>query len=159
MKEHSVSFQYSVLELSELPTDVVTLIGHARKARKAAYAPYSEFLVGAALKLDSGDIVTGSNQENASFPAGLCAERVAAHQAMAVHPNARIEALAIVAGKKGSTQGAAVAPCGICRQSLLEYERVQDFPIMVYCVSLSGKVIRVSGISSLLPLSFGREDL
>ena len=159
MKEHSVSLQYDVLELSELSTDVVTLIELAREARQSAYAPYSGFQVGAALKLDSGHIVTGSNQENASFPAGLCAERVAAHQAMAVHPNARIAALAIVAGKKGSTQGRAVAPCGICRQSLLEYERVQDSPITIYCASLSGEVIRVNGISSLLPLSFGREDL
>jgi cytidine deaminase len=78
---------------------------------------------------------------------------------MAVHPNARIVALAIVAGKKGSAQGRAVAPCGICRQSLLEYERAQDSPITIYCASLSGEVIRVNGISSLLPLSFGREDL
>lgn len=159
MKEHTTTCRYQTFEPSELPDHVLRLIEQARVSRSGARAPYSDFTVGAAVLLHSGNVVLGSNQENASFPAGLCAERVAAHQAMAAFPDDKIKAIAIVAGKRESDTGVAVAPCGICRQSLLEYELEQHLPITLYCSPLKGPVIRVNSIADLLPLRFDGSTL
>lgn len=133
------------------------LLEAAAKAARAAYAPYSKFKVGAALRIDEGPVVTGCNQENASFPAGICAERTALHAALAGDPKAMVESIAIVVPQvRGSKP---VTPCGICRQALLEQERRQQGPIRVLMGIVKGPVLEMYSVDSLLPLSFDATHL
>jgi cytidine deaminase len=123
MKE--ISFTSSFLSynsLEELPKDIQSLMNEAVEVRKKAYAPYSQFRVGAALLLDNGKIVLGSNQENAAYPSGLCAERVAIFHAGSVYPEAKILKMAITAASDTNQTKAPIPPCGSCRQSIAEYE-------------------------------------
>lgn len=126
----------------------------AHQARKNAYAPYSHFNVGAAILLKNGDIVTGNNQENAAFPSGLCAERVAAFQAGANYPGEPFEAMALCAGSTKHDTATPIPPCGACRQSLAEYEVKQESPISIYFMGDSGKVVKSNSVKDLLPLVF-----
>lgn len=126
----------------------------AQQARKNAYAPYSFFKVGTAICLESGAIVTGNNQENAAFPSGLCAERVAAFYAGAQYPGEAFVAVALTAGSEKHETSAPIPPCGACRQSLAEYEVNQGIPIPIYFMGVSGKVVKASSIKDLLPLIF-----
>ena len=126
----------------------------AHKARENAYAPYSQFRVGAALELASGEIITGNNQENAAFPSGLCAERVAVFYAGAAHPKVAITAIAITARSLKKTLITPIAPCGACRQSLAEYEVNQKSPLAIYFMGESGKVVKANSVKDLLPLIF-----
>ena len=124
-----------------------------------AYAPYSHFHVGAVAKLANGEIVAGSNQENASFPVGLCAERVLLASASTLYPNVAIESMAIsyLAGSGDSDHP--IAPCGICRQSLLEYEMRVGRPIRLVLGGMEGKIYIIPQASTLLPLAFTSEEL
>jgi cytidine deaminase len=133
------------------------LIAEARAAASRAYAPYSRFEVGAALRLDNGTIVSGNNQENASFPAGICAERTALHAAMAGAPQARVVEMAIVV--PSVTGDRPVSPCGICRQALLEQEVRQGSPMRLLLATASGVTYELASAGMLLPLSFDRSFL
>jgi len=130
------------------------LLAAARQALEGAYAPYSHFRVGAALRLDSGETVIGSNQENASYPSGLCAERVAVFQAGARFPGIPIQVIAIVARSVGDALQTPAAPCGNCRQAILEYEGRQTHPIRLLLQAGQGVIYECPSMAALLPLGF-----
>lgn len=146
-------------DLQELPDDVIALFEKAGTARKNAYAPYSNFSVGAAILLDNDEVITGSNQENASYPSGLCAERTAIYYAGAQYPDAKVLKLAITAGAINKTTDEPIPPCGACRQALAEYEVKQDSPIEIYFMGEIGKVIKSDSLANLLPLIFDKSVL
>lgn len=153
MKEIKHSVSYKELDTpDELPTDLAELLVQAKLSIASAYAPYSNFKVGAAVLLDNGTIVTGSNQENASSPAGLCAERVALSAASAMHPAREVVAIAISAKGSESTLLSPVAPCGICRQTLLEYEHRSNGNIRIVLQGEAGKIFLIESVKELLPL-------
>lgn len=131
----------------------------AKVARSNAYAPYSKFTVGCALLLENGIIIHGNNQENAAYPSGLCAERVAIFAAGANHPGVSVKKMAITAGPAGSNYAEPVPPCGACRQSIAEYELRQSSPIEIYFMGVTGKVARSKSLSDLLPLIFDKNYL
>jgi cytidine deaminase len=140
-----------------LPPEDKELLELAAKAARNAYAPYSKFKVGAAVRMDTGEIIPGNNQENASYPAGTCAERTALHAAMAVLPKGLVESLAVVVPQvRGSRP---VTPCGICRQALVEQERRQGGPLRLLLGIVKGPVIETFSAETLLPLSFDSSQL
>ena len=155
MKEIKVA---SILEVydtvDELPEDVNKLMQMAQEARERAYAPYSSFFVGAALLLENKEIITGSNQENASYPSGLCAERTAIYYAGAKFPKTRILKMAVSAGSKNKVSQKPIPPCGACRQAIAEYEIKQQFPIEIYFMGETGKVAKSASLENLLPFLF-----
>ena len=140
-----------------LPAEDRELLELAAKAARNAYAPYSKFKVGAAVRMDSGEIIPGSNQENASFPAGTCAERSALHAAMAVLPKGVVESIAVVVPQVRGTRP--VTPCGICRQALVEQERRQGGPMRLLLGIVRGPVVETFSAETLLPLSFDSSQL
>lgn len=142
--------------ISECPEEIQSLMAKAKEAREKAYSPYSNFQVGAAVLLENGIVVTGSNQENASYPAGLCAERTAIFYVGSKYPNVTIKSIALTAGLKGKDNTEAVPPCGSCRQAIAEYEQKQNSPIGIYFMGKSGKVKKVDSLLSLLPLAFNK---
>lgn len=161
MRKEAISFEYGVLDDASLlsKTDK-ELLQKAKLATQTSYAPYSQFCVGAAALLANGVIISGSNQENASSPAGLCAERVVLAAAAATHHNIPIETIAIsYDNKRTSTSGRPVAPCGICRQSLLETQSQQQTPIRLILSGMEGKVLIIDDIRHLLPFSFTAADM
>lgn len=130
------------------------LVRQAIAATEGAYAPYSGFRVGAAVRLADGCVVRGSNQENAAYPSGLCAERTAIFAASAHRPDMRdYEALAI-AGRNADGELCEASPCGACRQALLEYEQHQGHPLRVLCLMAGGAVREVGSVADLVPFSF-----
>src|SRR6218665_108631 len=145
--------------VDELPQDIQSLMEKAVEVRKNAYAPYSKFRVGAALLLDNGNIVLGSNQENAAYPSGLCAERVAIFHSNAIYPDAKILKMAISAASHTNPTTAPTPPCGACRQSISEYEFKQDTPIEIYFMGETGEIYKSDSIKNLLPLSFDKNFL
>jgi len=160
MKDIIISTQFSVFEsVSELPTDIQNLMDQAVETRKNAYAPYSKFRVGAALLLDNGEVVLGSNQENAAYPSGLCAERVAVFYAGANFPEAKVLKMAITAASDNNTTSSPIPPCGSCRQSLAEYEIKQNTPIEIYFMGEMGKIYKSDSLKNLLPFMFDKKFL
>lgn len=154
MKEFQISVTVKAVRDNELDSSDRLLVGEAREATRRAYAPYSHFSVGAAILLSNGEIVTGSNQENAAFPSGTCAERTAAFYAHSRYPDATFEAIAIAAiGTDGKPVEAPVAPCGACRQSLLEFETIAGHDVRILLVG-ADTVYLFPSVKSLLPLSF-----
>jgi cytidine deaminase len=143
-----------ISDSSKLPVDEINLMKIARIAATNAYAPYSNFKVGAAVLLKNGNVISGNNQENAVFPTGLCAERVALFYASSKFPDIPILKIAITAigTEKKLTQP--VTPCGSCRQALLEYEIKFGEPIQVIMAGEIGEVYVVKSVGELLPLSF-----
>jgi cytidine deaminase (EC 3.5.4.5) len=131
----------------------------AIKTREDAYAPYSNFLVGAALLLEDNTIVRGNNQENAAYPSGLCAERVAIYHAGAQHPHLSIKTIAITAGPRQGAFVTPVPPCGACRQSILEYESKQKEAIRLLFMGTTGEIYEAQSMNDLLPFSFSKEYL
>ena len=131
----------------------------AIEARKNAYAPYSKFSVGAAILLDNDEVVTGNNQENASYPSGLCAERTAIYYAGAQYPDAKILKMALTAGSRINQTITPIPPCGACRQAIAEYEVKQESPIEIYFMGETGKVVKSNSLANLLPLGFDRSFL
>lgn len=155
MKKLTIETHLEVFDsISELPNDIQELMNKAHEARENAYAPYSHFKVGAALRLDSGEIVLGNNQENAAFPSGLCAERVAVFHAGATNPDTIINTLAITARSMNHKVLTPIPPCGACRQSLAEYEVKQKSPMAIYFMGETGKVVKANSVKDLLPLIF-----
>lgn len=160
MKDINITTTFKVFEdQTQLPENIQSLVQQAIEIRKKAYAPYSHFRVGAAIALDNGKIVLGSNQENAAYPSGLCAERVAIFQAGAIYPDAKIVTIAISAASDSNPTLSPIPPCGSCRQSIAEYEFKQDAPIEIYFMGESGEVYRSNSINNLLPLSFNSTSL
>lgn len=160
MKEVKIESTIYVFDsLEELPQDALSLMQEAIQARKKAYAPYSNFQVGAALLLDNNKVVTGNNQENASYPSGLCAERTAIYYAGSQYPNAKILRMAITAGSKINKTTSPIPPCGACRQAIAEYEVKQDIPIEIYFMGEEGKVAKSNSLANLLPLIFDKSVL
>jgi cytidine deaminase len=145
--------------ISQLPVDCQTLIKQARKTCKYAYAPYSNFLVGAALLMENGEVVTGSNQENASSPNGLCAERVALYSAAARFPSVGIRKLAISAIRKEGDTYLAVTPCGSCRQVISEYQTIQQYPIQIIMEGPETSFLVAASIDMLLPFKFSAKNM
>lgn len=143
---------YPSMEL--LPEAIFSLMTVAIEMREKAYAPYSEFLVGAAIMLDNEEIISGSNQENASYPSGLCAERTALYYAGAQYPNVQINAIAISARARNKKTVKPIPPCGACRQAIAEYEIRQKSPIALYFMGESGEVLKSDSLENLLPLLF-----
>lgn len=141
-------------DISELDKEDKQLMEKAIEARKKAYAPYSKFSVGAALLLDNGVVVLGNNQENAAYPSGMCAERVAIWRAGSEYPEMKVLKLAISASSSMSKVDKPVGPCGACRQSLSEYEikQKQAFPILF--MGEVGEIIKTNSLNVLLPFSF-----
>jgi cytidine deaminase len=160
MKEIKIESTFTVFDnLEELPQEIFFLMERAIEARQKAYAPYSKFSVGAAILLDNDEIVTGSNQENASYPSGLCAERTAIYYAGAQFPDAKIIRMAITAGSKSKQTMVPIPPCGACRQAISEYEVKQDAPIEIYFMGETGKVVKSNSLANLLPLVFDKSVL
>jgi len=159
MKQRAYTVRmYEYDRLDELSEEQVLLVNSAIKAARDAYAPYSEYHVGAAVRLANGEIVIGSNQENAAYPSGLCAERVAIFYAGARHPDVPVLSIAIAAIRKGVIQEGPVAPCGACRQVLYEKESQGDGPMEL--ILYGSKNIQVlNKVTDLLPLPFKLEDL
>lgn len=145
--------------IHDLPEDEQELLVEAKKAMNDAYAPYSQFYVGASILLANGIIQKGNNQENAAYPSGLCAERVAIFAAGANNPGIEIRKIAITAQSKDFALDHPVAPCGACRQSMLEYEMKQKSPITILMQGRTGDIFRVHGIRQLLPIYFHEEGL
>lgn len=155
MKKIKIETELDVFEsVSDLPEEIQELMNKAHQARKNAYAPYSLFQVGAAILLDNGETVIGNNQENASYPSGLCAERVAAFCAGAQYPNVGFRVIAITAGSLKHETLTPIPPCGACRQSLAEYEVKQERPVPMYFMGVSGQVVKANSVKDLLPLIF-----
>lgn len=160
MKEINHTTSFLVFDtFEELPNDVQNLMNQAIEIRKKAYAPYSQFRVGAALLLDNGKIMLGSNQENAAYPSGLCAERVAIFYAGSVYPEAKILKMAITAASDNNQTKAPIPPCGSCRQSIAEYEIKQDTPIEIYFMGEIGEVYKSASLKNLLPFMFDKKFL
>jgi cytidine deaminase len=149
--------EYSSLD--ELPAVDRELMEQATSARSTAYSPYSRFEVGAAVKLTNGAVITGSNQENAAYPSGLCAERVALFHAQSLYPEAAVETIAITAASRDFKMTEPVSPCGSCRQVMAEYENRHHHNIRVIMGSNDGKFWAVNSIDNLLPLMFMLEQL
>lgn len=160
MKKITISADLEVYDAeAELPQEVQDLMNKAMEAREKSYSPYSKFRVGAALLLENGEVITGSNQENASYPAGLCAERTAIFYAGAKYPGVKIDKLVITARSENHKVEIPTPPCGSCRQAIAEYEVRQKEPIEIYFMGEKGKVVKANSISDLLPLIFDNSYL
>ncbi len=154
MKKFDVNLTVEALGFDELTAAERRLVDTASDATYRSYCPYSHFHVGAAILLDNDEIIAGSNQENAAYPSGICAERTAAFYAHSRYPEAAFRAIAIAArGTDTHWTAAPVAPCGACRQVLLEYENLAGAPVSVLLVG-DGKVYRLPSVRSTLPLAF-----
>jgi cytidine deaminase len=160
MKKKHISLEIEVFdEEGQLSEMEQLLLSKARQACDHAYAPYSAFHVGAAVHLENGEILTGNNQENAAFPSGLCAERVALFWAGANYPGIPIRTIAIAARHQASETFLPVTPCGGCRQVMAEYENKQKEPISLILEGEDRKIYRIRSVAFLLPLQFSRESL
>jgi len=160
MEKKNIGFELSIYasenELSQIDSD---LLKKAESAREDAYAPYSSFQVGAAIRLENGEIIIGNNQENASYPSGLCAERVAVFQAGARFPEEKMLSIAISATSKNYIVDTPAGPCGNCRQAIAEYEQKQKTPITILMRGEKGKIYKCNSIAELLPLAFSNSFL
>lgn len=158
MKHITLETKIEELTLDELSPEEQELVQRAKQATQGAYAKYSHFKVGAALRLQDGQIIMGANQENAAFPSGLCAERTAIFAAQANHPNQPVVQLAVTACNENGPLQQPVTPCGACRQVLIEVENRYGKPMEVL---LCGEktIYRLPSAHSLMPLSFHDEQL
>lgn len=160
MQETSLQTTYKVhKDSSQLNDQDHLLISKAREASSGAYAPYSGFRVGAAALMSDHSVITGSNQENASFPAGLCAERVLLSTVSSIAPGKSILTMAIVCESDTVDTAEPVAPCGVCRQSLVEFEYRLGSPVRLLLVGSGNKVLEFTTVSDLLPLAFKPNNL
>lgn len=160
MKENKFEFSYRVYNsIDDLPEDQKHLLLQAKEVTNLAYAPYSNFYVGAVARMTNGQLVKGSNQENASYPVGLCAERVLLSTISSIVPQMAIEAIAISYNSKGENSDHPVAPCGICRQSLHEFESRFQKPVQLILGGTTGPVFVLDSVSNLLPLAFTGDEL
>lgn len=160
MVKEELKFTIEVYESSEeLNQDDAFLLSEARSVTQFAYAPYSNFQVGAAAKMANGEFVAGTNQENASYPAGFCAERTLISTASSLHPGIAIETMAVTYNNLKGDSDAPVSPCGICRQVISEFQNRFKKPIRIILSGMTGKVQVIDNAGYLLPLAFTSEDL
>ncbi len=160
MEKKQIGFELTIFEsVNELSQSEQELLHAAEQAQENAYAPYSNFQVGAAVLLENGEVVIGSNQENASYPSGLCAERVAVFQAGARYPGVALKMLAVTAKSKDHLVDVPAAPCGNCRQSIMEYEQHQKSPIVIMLKAEKGPIYKCSSMADILPLAFNSSFL
>lgn len=145
--------------LEELDDADRILLERAMKAGRDAYAPYSQYYVGAAVRLSNGSVLTGNNQENVAYPSGLCAERVALFAASALYPGIPVESLAIAGRAQNFTITEPVTPCGACRQVIAEYEQLHDKPVRLIMMGEQSRIWLVESIRHLLPLMFTADQL
>ncbi|MDR0796255.1 MAG: cytidine deaminase [Tannerella sp.] len=157
MEKYTIEIPVQKFKLSELSDEEQFWTDTAVISSKQAYAPYSEFNVGAAVVLADGRIVTGNNQENAAYPSGMCAERVALYYAGARYPDIPVKAIVVVATKNDVIQPR-IAPCGACRQVLLESEKRHKRPLRILLYGEDG-VVSIDSAELLLPLSFSSDNL
>ena len=155
-----ISIRISEVEdLEQLEPADRELVELSRQMTTKAYAPYSGFYVGAAVRLDNGEVITGSNQENGAYPSGLCAERVAVFAASAMFPGVPMKVIAVSAKSPRLSMDEPVSPCGACRQVMLEYETLQDKPIRLLLSKENGRILLIDKVADLLPLSFTGTNL
>lgn len=160
MKEIQIETKLSVFEsFEELSKSEKEYMNQAVEIRQKAYAPYSKFHVGAAIVLDNGIVLHGSNQENAAYPSGLCAERVVIFYAGANYPNNKIVKLFISATPSDRDSTNPIPPCGSCRQSIAEYEIKQNLPIEIYFMGAIGPIYKSDSLKNLLPFMFDKSNL
>ncbi len=154
MRHNDITVPVTEVSFEELTDVQRRLVSLARRATYRSYAPYSHFNVGAAILLDNGEIVTGSNQENAAYPSGTCAERTAAFYAHSTYPDARFKTIAIAArGTDGDEVEDPISPCGACRQALVEFETLGKEPVEVILAG-ARRIFILPSLRSLLPLAF-----
>jgi cytidine deaminase len=160
MKKRELKITYAEFATdSELKESDLELLNRARSAADRAYAPYSNFYVGAALRLQNGEIITGNNQENVAYPSGLCAERVAIYAAGARYPDSAIDTIAVTCKSKAFEVNEPLSPCGACRQAIAEYEMRHKTNIRILLAGEKGIIRMVESISDLLPFMFKAEEL
>jgi cytidine deaminase len=160
MQKANINFEYEIYHsINELNSTDQELLEEARSVTSIAYAPYSDFQVGAVALLSNGEKVKGTNQENASFPVGICAERTLLASAAMLHTNVPIITMAIAYNNLNAKSDVPVSPCGMCRQALHEYENRTKNPIRIILSGMEGKVFIIESASFLLPLSFGGDVL
>jgi cytidine deaminase len=160
MNNEVFSFDFNVYEsIDELNNEDAELLREARKVTEFAYVPYSNFRVGAFAKLINGETVSGTNQENASYPAGICAERTLMSVASTLFPNVGIETIAISYNNLNGKSNRPISPCGICRQSFVEFQQRTQTPIRIILSGMEGKVQIIENAASLLPFSFNADDM
>lgn len=160
MHDHQISTKFTVFESSdELSTIEQELLQKAIEIRDSAYAPYSGFNVGASVLMQNNDIIVGNNQENAAYPSGICAERVAIWTAMSAFPDGKIKKIFISARSNKTSVDRPVAPCGACRQAIAEYETKQQENIEIYFTGEVGSIVKSNSIKDLLPWMFDNSML
>lgn len=159
MKKLTRTLNWSFYSNDELTSHDLELVNAAQKATAGSWSPYSGFKVGAALLLDDGTIVTGSNQENAAYPSGLCAERTAIFAAGHAYPGKAVTALAIAARNEKGFTAQPITPCGACRQVLAETEQRGGKPIRYILYGTEGTMIIDGGTDVILPFCFGADSM
>jgi len=160
MQKEEYRFGFDIYESSsDLSAEDKKLIDAARAVTGIAYAPYSNFQVGAVARLKNGQTISGTNQENASYPVGICAERVLLASAAMLHTDVPVDTMAIAYNNLNGESNKPVSPCGMCRQYIAEYETRMKQPIRLILSGMDGKVFIIEKASQLLPLSFGGDDL
>jgi cytidine deaminase len=160
MREQKFEFSFEVYPgIDELNAEDRQLLTEARNVTDKAYAPYSNFHVGAAAKLENGKIVTGTNQENASYPVGICAERVLLSAISSLYLGIPVETMAVSYQSKKMKSDHPISPCGMCRQALQEFEGRTGKPIRLILAGMEGEIYIINSASQLLPLAFSSEEL
>jgi len=160
MDEIKITSKFTLFSNSdELSLSDQELLSKAVEAREKAYAPYSKFNVGASLLLENGLIIQGNNQENAAYPSGICAERVAIWNASSQFPDIAIRKIFISANTNNKSVNKPVPPCGACRQTIVEYEIKQKQNIEIFFTGETGNIVKAGSISDLLPLAFDKSLL
>jgi cytidine deaminase len=160
MNKTTFTLEYEVYDsIESLDDSDRQLLESARKSTELAYAPYSKFLVGATAKLLNGQLVHGSNQENASYPVGICAERVLLSTSSTLYPNIPLHTMAIAYRNLQGESNRPISPCGLCRQTMVEFENRTGHPFRVILSGMEGQVFIIPKASGLLPLSFTKSDL
>jgi len=162
MNKKKFNFSYAEYDnIGELAENDAQLLLKARKTAETAYAPYSNFYVGAAALLENGKIVTGTNQENASYPVTICAERSLLSGASSIYPKQSVIAMAISYHNHNPNTKSIIplSPCGMCRQALVETEKRYNQPIRIILGGLEGKILIIESAMHLLPFTFSGENL
>ena len=160
MKTQEFRFNIVVYDsIDELNPQDAALLNKARQVTQFAYAPYSNFQVGAFALLSNGETVSGTNQENAAYPAGICAERTLLSTASSLFPGVGINTIAITYNNLNGSSDKPVSPCGICRQSFVEFQERTKMPIRIILSGMKGEVQVIENAKDLLPLVFGADDM
>jgi cytidine deaminase len=160
MKQVEISTELTVFDdINELEAADKILMEKAHEATGKSYSPYSKFRVGCAVLLENGETVSGANQENAAYPACICAERVALAAASSLYPEVKPVKIAIAIKNEKKTQSDPAAPCGECRQTIFEYEKRFGSPVKIFMRGEVGRIFMVDSVAKLLPLAFSKKDL